>query len=105
MVINSNNNINSSSGAPRNRVDENAAATQKSSSGTPDAKNEAGAKPEVSLSSQAQTLNRLESSIQSVSDVDSDRVADIKKAIADGSFEINAQSIAERMLAQDELFS
>ena len=103
MVIDSNN-INSSSGAPRNRVDTNAADTQKSSSDASGTKAETSAKPEVSLSSQAQTLSRLESSIQSVSDVDSDRVAEIKKAIADGSFKIDADSIADRMLTQDELF-
>ncbi len=104
MVIDSNN-INSSSGAPRNRVDSSASGTQKSSSSAVDAKPEGTAKPEVSLSSQAQTLNRLESNIQSASEFDSDRVADIKKAIADGTFEINAEKIADRMLAQDELFS
>lgn len=103
MVIDSNN-INSSSGAPRNRVDSSAGGAQKTSSSGVDAKPEGAAKPEVSLSSQAQTLNRLESNIQSAGEFDSDRVADIKKAIADGTFEINAEKIADRMLAQDELF-
>ncbi len=102
MVIHTNSNINSSSGAPRNRVDSSSSNGPKS--GASETKGEQAAKPEVSLSSQAQTLNRLESSIQTVDDVDSDRVAAIQKAIADGSFEINAERIAENMLSQDELF-
>ncbi len=103
MVIDSNN-INSSSGAPRNRVDSSASGTQKPNASAVDAKPESAAKPEVSLSSQAQTLNRLESNLQTSNEIDSDRVAEIKKAIADGTFEINAEKIADRMLAQDELF-
>ncbi|MAZ88287.1 MAG: flagellar biosynthesis anti-sigma factor FlgM [Cellvibrionaceae bacterium] len=102
MVIDTNSNINTSSGAPRNRVDSGSGSGQKPSA--PDVKGEQTAKPEVSLSSQAQTLNRLESNIQAADDVDSDRVAAIQKAIADGSFEINAERIAENMLSQDELF-
>jgi len=102
MVIDTNSNINSSNGAPRNRVDSGSGSGQNANA--TETKGEQTAKPEVSLSSQAQTLNRLESNIQATDDVDSERVAAIQKAIADGSFEINAERIAEKLLSQDELF-
>lgn len=62
------------------------------------------AKPEVSLSSQAQRLSQLESSIQAAPATNEQRVAEIKLAIANGTFEINAERIASRMLEQDRLF-
>lgn len=71
--------------------------------GTAEAKT-AGARPEVSLSSQAQRLNQLESKIQSAPEVDSQRVAEIKLALANGTYQINAERIASRMLEQDRQF-
>lgn len=101
MVIDSNsNNILSSSGNAKGRIDSNA----NSKSTTAEAQTQNAPKPEVSLSSQAQSLSQLESKIQATPDVDSQRVADIKQAIADGTFEINPERIADRMLAQDRLF-
>lgn len=60
---------------------------------------------QVLLSPEAQTLGKLESRINSLADVDMDKVAEIKRAITEGRFEINAQRIAENMLNQDELLS
>lgn len=58
---------------------------------------------QVLLSSQAQSLNKLESKINSLPDVDLNKVAEIKRAISEGRFEINAKRIAENMLNQDDL--
>jgi len=57
----------------------------------------------VQLSPEAQALKRLEAQINASPDIDSGRVAAIKRAIAEGNFEINIERIAERMLQQDNL--
>ena len=46
---------------------------------------------------------RLQAKISNLPDVNMDRVAAIKQAIAEGHFEINPERIAENMLNQDEL--
>jgi negative regulator of flagellin synthesis FlgM len=58
----------------------------------------------VVLSAEAQNLNRLQAKISSMPDVDLERVAQIKKAIAEGKFEVNAERIAQNMLSQEDLF-
>lgn len=60
-------------------------------------------KDNVVLSSEAQNMVRLQAKISSLPDVNLDRVAAIKLAIAEGRFEINPERIAENMLKQDEL--
>jgi len=57
----------------------------------------------VELSEQAQTLKRLQEKIAAAPDVNSERVAEIRQAISDGRFAINADRLAEAMLQQDEL--
>ncbi|MCR6653720.1 MAG: flagellar biosynthesis anti-sigma factor FlgM [Cellvibrionaceae bacterium] len=57
----------------------------------------------VSLSSQAQTLGRLETAVKQSGDVDEAKVAAIRQAIAEGRYSIDSDAIAERMLAQDGL--
>jgi|SRR5690606_20327493 len=67
----------------------------------------ASAKPNtgdnVSLSSQAQALGRLEQAVQKSGDVDEAKVDAIRQAIAEGRYQIDSDKIAERMLAQDGL--
>ncbi len=60
-------------------------------------------KDKVDLSPEAQTLKNLETQIRASADIDSSRVAEIKRAIANGSFEINVERIAERLLLQEDL--
>lgn len=62
-----------------------------------------GASDQVVLSQEAQTLGRLQAKINSSPDVDLEKVAEIRRAIAEGRFEINPERIAENMLNQDEL--
>lgn len=62
-----------------------------------------GASDRVVLSQEAQTLGRLQAKINSAPDVNLEKVAEIRRAIAEGRFEINPERIAENMLNQDEL--
>lgn len=103
MVIDSNNNISSSTGNPRNRVDS-APAESKSRPEAGQGKSAAPASADVSLSSRAQLMSKLASQLSSTPEVDADRVAEIRKAIAEGSYKMNAEHIAERMLDQDGQF-
>ncbi|GAA0688609.1 hypothetical protein GCM10009104_13540 [Marinobacterium maritimum] len=56
----------------------------------------------VRISDTAQALQRSENA-QGSSDIDTDRVAQIKAAIEDGSYKIDNERIAERMLQFDKL--
>ena len=58
---------------------------------------------DVVLSQEAQSLGRLEDKINALPEVNSERVAEIRQAIAEGRFQINAERIAENLLNQDEL--
>ncbi|WP_062060424.1 flagellar biosynthesis anti-sigma factor FlgM [Cellvibrio sp. OA-2007] len=62
-----------------------------------------GASDQVVLSQEAQTLGRLQAKINSSPDIDLDKVAEIRRAIAEGRFEINPDRIAENMLNQNDL--
>ncbi|WP_111643298.1 flagellar biosynthesis anti-sigma factor FlgM [Marinimicrobium alkaliphilum] len=81
-------------------------ATGNSGTPAPAAKSDAPASGDrVVLSQEAQSLQRLQGRINDLPDVDSERVASLKQAIADGRFEVNAERIAENMLRQDELLN
>jgi negative regulator of flagellin synthesis FlgM len=102
MIIDSKSGIYSSGGGANNRT--NGTANSKDNASAPSPKPAASAPAkDVSLSSEAHTLNRLEAQINASPDIDASRVAQIKQAIADGTFEINAERIAEKMLNQDDL--
>ena len=58
----------------------------------------------VIISPQAKAFGKLADNVAKTPDFDSEKVASIKKAIAEGSFEVNAERIAEKMLQQDNLF-
>ena len=107
MVIDTNN-LNPA-GSGRNRSATNAAFSKTQ---TPAAENAVaspsdGALPNsknnVVLSPEAQSLSRLQAKINELPDVNVERVAAIKLAIAEGRFAFNSERIAENMLKQDEL--
>ena len=106
MVIDTNNiNSGSTSSSSRSR---NAAPVAPAAPKTQAASTDAvvsNSKDNVVLSAEAQNLTRLQTKISSLPDVNMDRVAAIRLAIAEGRFEINAERIAENMLKQDELLS
>ena len=52
----------------------------------------------VELTSNGQLLERLEKSLASVPDVDAARVAEVKAAIRNGDYEVDAGAIAESLI-------
>ncbi len=103
MVIDSNN-IQSTIGN-RSRTDT-GASVKSSSTEKAEVPTQKSTEPQsqVSLSSEGKILSRLETNMQDIQAVDSDKVATIKKALEDGSYSINPERIAEKMLEQDDLF-
>ena len=57
----------------------------------------------VSVSDTAQRLRSLEASIAQLPTVDTQRVEDIRAAIANGSFEIDPARVAEKMMSFENL--
>lgn len=57
----------------------------------------------VSLSSTGQQLAKAEASLGQAPDVDSAKVDQIRNAIAKGSYQIDPERIADKMISQDEL--
>lgn len=55
----------------------------------------------VSFSDKAKGLQELESSIKSEPEVNKEKVASIKAALDDGSYSINADKVAQKMLDFD----
>ena len=58
----------------------------------------------VSLSSQGQAIAKIEANLVKSSEVDEAKVAEIKAAITSGRYNIDSNSIAQKMLDQDGLF-
>lgn len=57
---------------------------------------------QVSFSSQARDLKNLENSVRRLPDVDQSRVARIKAALADGSYKIDNEKLAGKLLDFEE---
>ena len=56
---------------------------------------------QVAISSHAQRIQSLETQIRQMPEVDATRVEMIKGSIADGSFKVDAESTAKKMLAME----
>lgn len=52
----------------------------------------------VQLSPLAARLKDIEASLESTETVDSARVAEVKRSIAEGRFEVNAEKVADRLI-------
>lgn len=65
-----------------------------------------GAAPQdsVSLSQQAHAMSKLEAQAMQSKDVDEAKVAAIRQALAEGRYVVDSQSLANKMLEQDNLF-
>ena len=103
MVIDTNNINSSGASSTRSRTSAPVAPGSTKTTAAPVETAAPSTKDNVVLSSEAQNLVRLQAKISSLPDVNLDRVAAIKQAIAEGRFEINPERIAENMLNQDEL--
>lgn len=57
----------------------------------------------IAITATAQGLKKAFESNSSDAVVDVDRVASIKKALAEGSYQINAERVAEKMIQQEKL--
>lgn len=53
----------------------------------------------VSVTSEASRLREIEEQLMAVPEVNDSKVAEIRKAIADGTFEIDPQRIADKLIA------
>ncbi len=58
----------------------------------------------VKISATAQALQNAQAQLDTQPEVDSDRVAELKKAIESGEYQVDAQRVAGRMLQFDKLF-
>lgn len=106
MNFNTNNSLDSvSAKGTRSNKPATTAAEAKAAEVKSNAPAPATAKPgeQVMLSEQAQTIGRLQSKIDNAPDVDMEKVAEIRRAIAEGKFEVNPERIAENMLNQYDL--
>ena len=62
-----------------------------------------GAKGEsVSLSSQAKNLKQLEQKLGDYPEMDDDRIAEIRSALENGTYKIDAEKLAQKMLEMDQ---
>lgn len=76
---------------------------QKPQPAAPDqARTQAARGENVSLSSQAKGLKQLEQKLNSYPETDDERIEQIKSALADGSYKIDAQKLAQKMLDMDK---
>lgn len=109
MVINANNGFNNANQTNTTRerggVDNNAKAPAASSNEGKlgNVGDKVGDK--VVLSPEAKAFGKLSSAVGQAPEVDSEKVANIKKAIAEGNFEVNPERIAAKMLQQEDLFN
>ena len=78
--------------APKPGTAEEAAASAKSGADT------------VQISARGQMLNRLQNQVGKDAPINREKVESLKAAIADGSYKVDAQAIAKRMLESDQLF-
>jgi len=92
----------SHSGSAQSRnIDKNAQAAQagRQNIDKPDTPTQGSPKGEsVSLSSQAQSLKKIEQDLKAQPDVNASRVAEIKAQIEDGSYKIDNEKLAQNML-------
>ncbi len=83
-------------GAPVGKPNVAADRSAAESGATPQA---APADSQVKLSNQAQQLQAIEEKLRDLPEIDSARVAQIKEAIADGSYKIDNGRIADKLIA------
>ena len=56
----------------------------------------------VELSPDARNIEAAEKALQEQPDIDDQRVAELQKALEDGSFSVDAEKLAQKMLEVDE---
>lgn len=56
----------------------------------------------VSLSNQAKNLKQLEQKLGEAPEMDDDRIAEIRSALEDGTYKVDAEKLAQKMLEMDK---
>lgn len=56
----------------------------------------------VNLSKQAQEIRQMGEKLESAPEIDDSRVEQIRAALADGSYKVDAEKVAQKMLEMDE---
>ena len=79
-------------------------ATADAAAKKPDTKAETTGSETVKISPEAQALNRVSQQMDTDAPVNQEKVDALRAALADGSYSVNAQSIARKMLESDSLF-
>lgn len=102
MNFDTNNNI-GSVGSKSTRGKVSAPATESKAPAPKPAPARPDASDQVVLSPEAQNVGKLQAKINASPDVNLEKVAELRRAIAEGKFEINAERIAENMLNQEDL--
>lgn len=69
---------------------------------TPAADNSGG--ETVKISAEAQALNRVSQQLETDAPVNQEKVEALRAAVADGSYKVDPQSVARKMLESDSLF-
>lgn len=60
------------------------------------------AKDEVSLSAEAHVLQKVKAEVLAASDMRTERVAELKRKIAEGAYEIPYDALVDRLLGKEE---
>ena len=94
---------NHSNSRQRNEAAKSAGSDKSSESNHSNSSEQANASDSVHLSSEARGLQKLEEKANGLPDVDMDRVAEIKAAIENGSYQPDPKKIAEKMMKFDDL--
>jgi len=89
---------------PRTTADKssNQTSTQAASAEQNKAQSPATRGENVKLSNQAKNLNQLEQKLGEYPEMDDDRVSQIRAALEDGSYKVDAEKLAQKMLDMDE---
>lgn len=78
-------------------------STQNAQPQAPEQARSQGARGEnVNLSNQAKNLKQLEQKLGDYPEMDDDRIEQIRAALADGSYKIDAEKLAQKMLEMDK---
>lgn len=87
----------------RRNTTEQTQSSQKQQPAAPEQASTQAARGEnVSLSNQAKGLKQLEQKLNSYPETDDERIEQIKSALADGSYKIDAEKLAQKMLDMDD---
>jgi len=103
MVIDINSINPAQPGKPRNGGAGNVAA-DKSTTNTAANPASANANDSIEISAAAQDLSRIQKALQNLPQVDEARVNQISEQIANGEYNIDASSLADKILASDKSF-